>query len=95
MCSTGGTGPLMPIGQSGRGCWEQAVLGNDLAGGLGDEENTEGRAHRGTRYGKRNEALEQRVLGGSRKSDAERREIHTEMQTALCHLVGHELDRQM
>lgn len=31
----GGTGPLMAIGQSGRGCWEQAVLGNDLAGGPG------------------------------------------------------------
>lgn len=42
----GGTGPLIPISQSGRGCWEQAVLGNDLAGGPRDGEGREGRAHR-------------------------------------------------
>lgn len=28
---SGGTGPLIPVSQSRRGCWEQAVLGNDLA----------------------------------------------------------------
>lgn len=39
------TGPLIPISQSGRGCWVQAVLGNDLAGGLRDGEGREGTAH--------------------------------------------------
>lgn len=39
------TGPLIPISQSDRGCWEQAVLGNDLAGGLRDGEGSEGTAH--------------------------------------------------
>lgn len=29
------------------GCWEQAVLGNDLAGGLRDGEGRDGRAHEG------------------------------------------------
>ena len=43
----GAAGSLIPIGQSGRGCWEQAVLGNDLARGLRDggpetEEQAEG-----------------------------------------------------
>lgn len=33
----GERGPLKPSSQSGRGCWEQAVLGNDLAGGLRDD----------------------------------------------------------
>lgn len=42
----GATGPLIPISQSGRGCWEQAVLGNDLAGGPKDGEGRMGRAHR-------------------------------------------------
>lgn len=37
-------GPLIPMSQSGRGCWEQAVLGNDLAGGPRDGEGTEGSA---------------------------------------------------
>lgn len=45
----GGTGPLISIGQSGRGCWEQAVLGNDLVGGLRDGGVDEGRAHRRAR----------------------------------------------
>lgn len=44
-------GSLIPIGQSGRGCWEQAVLENDLARGLRDggvekEEHAKG-AHKG------------------------------------------------
>lgn len=34
----GECGPLKQSSQSGRGCWEQAVLGNDLAGGLRDDE---------------------------------------------------------
>lgn len=37
-------GPLIPMSQSGRGCWEQAVLGNDLAGRPKDGEGTEGSA---------------------------------------------------
>lgn len=41
-----GTVPLIPISQSGGGCWEQSVLGNDLAGGPRDGEGREGRAHR-------------------------------------------------
>lgn len=39
------TGPLIPTRQSGRGCWEQAVLGNDLAGGLRNREGRDGTAH--------------------------------------------------
>lgn len=43
---SGETGPLILINQSDRGCWEQAVLANDLAGGLrngeGREEHIEG-----------------------------------------------------
>lgn len=46
----GRTGPLIPISQSGRGCWEQAVLGNDLAGGPTNGEGKEGRAHGGGRW---------------------------------------------
>lgn len=38
-------GPLISISQSGRGCWEQAVLGNDLAGGPKDE-RVQREAHR-------------------------------------------------
>lgn len=37
-----GTGPLIFISQSRRGCWEQAVLGNDLAGGPRNREHIEG-----------------------------------------------------
>lgn len=64
------TGPLIPISQSGRGCWEQAVLGNDLAGGLRDGEGRDGRAHkgqieeskRGDGKGRMDQAGSQRVL---------------------------------
>ena len=38
-------GPLIPISQSGRGCWEQAVLGNDLAGGPRDGERVKREEH--------------------------------------------------
>lgn len=44
MCLVGACGPLKPTNQSGGRCWEQAVLGNDLAGGLRDEEGGKGRA---------------------------------------------------
>lgn len=37
----GECGPLKPTSQSGGGCWEPAVLGNDLAGGLRDDERGE------------------------------------------------------
>lgn len=46
MCSAGARGPLKASSQSGQGCWEQAVLGNDLAGGLRDEERGIGRAQK-------------------------------------------------
>lgn len=42
----GECGPLKPTSQSGRGCWEQAVLGNDLAGGLRDDERGKERAQK-------------------------------------------------
>lgn len=41
----GAAGPLIPINQSGGGCWEQAVLGNDLAGGLRDGERVKREEH--------------------------------------------------
>lgn len=46
MCSAGVRGPLKASSQSGWGCWEQAVLGNDLAGGLRDKERGIGRAQK-------------------------------------------------
>lgn len=41
----GAAGPLIPINQSGGGCWEQAVLGNDLAGGPRDGERVKREEH--------------------------------------------------
>lgn len=60
----GGTGPLISISQSRRGCWEQAVLGNDLAGGPRDGEGRDGSAQRrGREKGGGKEGLVQRVRG--------------------------------
>lgn len=56
MCSARACGPLKAASQSGSARWEQAVLGNDLAGGLRDEERGKGRAGR-----KRGQIKERRV----------------------------------
>lgn len=62
---SGETGPLILINQSDRGCWEQAVLGNDLAGG---PRNGEGREEHieGVDKGGGEEGLVQSVQGGWR-----------------------------
>lgn len=77
---SGETGPLILINQSHRGCWEQDVLGNDLAGGLRSGEGREEHIEGADKWGGE-EGSVQRVQGGWRGAwrmdDAESRREFT------------------
>lgn len=59
--SAGGTGPLIPVSQSRRGCWEPAVLGTTLQGG------GEGKDRAAQRKGRYCKGGEKTVKHSSRK----------------------------
>lgn len=81
VCSAGACGPLKPSSQSGEGCWEQAVLGNDLAGGA------EGRKERKRRRGDKGEEVCGRGQGGrkmSKSSSAPKKGLKTVKRVVSC-----------